>query len=281
MDLLLELAGRERAHLAIANDPDADRLAVAVPDPARGGAWRALTGDEIGTLLGDWRLERDGTGRQRLVATTLVSSSLLSKLAAEHHVSYAETLTGFKWLARAALAAPSLRPVYAYEEALGSCVGGVVRDKDGISAAMAFAELAASERSQGRSVLDRLDDVHRRHGVHLTAQRSVRLEGADAIARARAVVDRIAESPPVMVGSQGVIGVDDLRPGFGGLPPSDVVRIHLGSGRVIVRPSGTEPKLKAYIEVVEPLGTGNLDSARLRAAATLDDVRRGLDQLLA
>ena len=280
MDLLLELAARERAHLAIANDPDADRLAVAVPDPGRGGAWRALTGDEIGTLLGDWRLERDGTGRQRLVATTIVSSSLLSKLAAEHHVSYAETLTGFKWLARAALDAPGLRPVYAYEEALGSCVGGVVRDKDGISAAMAFAELAASERAQGRSVLDRLDDIHRRHGVHLTAQRSVRFEGRDALDRARAIVDRIATAPPVMIGAQAVIGVDDLRVGFSQLPPSDVVRIHLERGRVIVRPSGTEPKIKAYVEVVESLGTG-LDQARQRANATLDDVRSGLDALLA
>lgn len=280
MDLLLDLARRERAHLAIANDPDADRLAVAVPDPATGD-WRALTGDEIGALLGDWRLERDGTGRQRLVATTIVSSSLLSKLAAEHHVSYAETLTGFKWLARAALAAPSLRPVYAYEEALGSCVGAVVRDKDGISAAMAFAELAASERAQGRSVLDRLDDIHRRHGVHLTAQRSIRFEGSDALARARATVERTAESPPVMIGSQGVTGVDDLRPGGGGLPPADAVRLHLGGGRVIVRPSGTEPKLKAYVEVVEPLGSGTLDGARLRAAAVLDDLLGGLGELLA
>lgn len=280
MDLLIDLARRERAHIAIANDPDADRLAVAVPDTTRGGEWRALTGDEIGTLLGDWRLERDGTGRQRLVATTIVSSSLLSKLAAEHHVSYAETLTGFKWLARAALDAPSLRPVYAYEEALGSCVGGVVRDKDGISAAMAFAELAASERAQGRSVLDRLDDIHRRHGVHLTAQRSVRIEGRDALGRAKAIVDRIAAAPPVMIGSQGVIGVDDLRVGFSQLPPSDVVRIHLERGRVIVRPSGTEPKIKAYVEVVEQLGTG-LEQARARANAMLDDVRSGLDALLA
>jgi phosphomannomutase len=280
MDLLLDLARRERAHLAIANDPDADRLAVAVPDPATGD-WRPLTCDEIGTLLGDWRLERDGAGRQRLVATTVVSSSLLSKLAAEHHVAYAETLTGFKWLARAALAAPSLRPVYAYEEALGSCVGAVVRDKDGISAAMAFAELAATERAQGRSVLDRLDDIHRRHGVHLTAQRSVRFEGRDALARARAAVERIAETPPVMVGSRGVTGVDDLRPGFGGLPPSDVVRLHLDGARLIVRPSGTEPKLKAYLEVVEPLGAGTLDAARGRASATLDDLARGLDELLA
>jgi phosphomannomutase len=278
MDLLLELATAERADLAIANDPDADRLAVAVPDPA--GGWRPLTGDEIGTLLGDWRLERDGTGRNRLVSTTIVSSSLLSKLAAEYHVTYAETLTGFKWLARAALARPRLRPVYAYEEALGSCVGGVVRDKDGISAAMAFAELAATERAKGRSVLDRLDDIYRRHGVHHTVQRSIRYEGIGALAQAQAVVDRIATSPPAFIADRAVVGVDDLRLGFGDLPPSDVVRLHLEGARVIVRPSGTEPKLKAYIEVVEELGTNDLDTAKARAKSATDRLTSAVESLV-
>jgi phosphomannomutase len=280
MDELLALASAERADLAIANDPDADRLAVAVPDAAAGGRWRPLTGDEIGSLLGDWRLERDGTGRDRLVATTIVSSSLLSKLAAEYHVSYAETLTGFKWLARAALAAPRLRPVYAYEEALGSCVGSVVRDKDGISAAMAFAEMAATERARGRSVLDRLDDIYQRHGVHATIQRSIRYEGSDAVARAQAVVDRVATKPPVFVGDRAVTGVDDLRPGLGNLPPSDVVRLHLEGARVIVRPSGTEPKLKAYIEVVEELGRRSLGDAKARAKAALAQLTSAVEALV-
>src|SRR5690606_25365115 len=112
------------------------------------------------------------------------------------------------------------------------------------------------------------------------AQRSVRIEGRGALARARAIVDRLADAPPVMVGSKGVVGVDDLRPGFGGLPPADVVRIHLDGGRVIVRPSGTEPKLKAYVEVVEPVGRGTLEDARARAAATMADLQAGLDGLL-
>jgi len=280
MDQLLALAASERADLAIANDPDADRLAVAVTDASRGGAWRPLTGDEIGTLLGDWRLERDGTSRNRLVATTIVSSSLLSKLAAEYHVNYAETLTGFKWLARAALAAPQLRPVYAYEEALGSCVGGVVRDKDGISAAMAFAELAATEKAKRRSVLDRLDDIYRRHGVHKTVQRSVRFEGTDATARASAVVDRLAAAPPQALAGRLVTGVDDLREGFGNLPPSDVIRLHLAGARVIVRPSGTEPKLKAYIEVVEELGHRSLADAKASAAEAINELLVAVDTLL-
>ena len=220
-------------------------------------------------LLGDWRLERDGSGPDRLVATTIVSSSLLGRLAAEHGVEYVETLTGFKWLARAALARPHLRPVYAYEEALGSCVGGVVRDKDGISAAMAFAELVAAERAAGRSVLDRLDDIYRRHGVHRTAQRSVRYDGADAIARASAVVDRLVAAPPSELAGRQVIAVDDLRPGVGDLPPSDVVRLRFDGARVIVRPSGTEPKLKSYAEVVVPVTDGRLDDAKAHADADL------------
>jgi phosphomannomutase len=280
MDLVLALAAAERADLAIANDPDADRLAVAVPDPAQGGRWRALTGDEIGSLLGDWRLERDGSGRDRLVATTIVSSSLLAKLAAEYHVHYAETLTGFKWLARAALAAPQLRPVYAYEEALGSCVGNVVRDKDGISAAMAFAELAAAEKARRRSVLDRLDDIYRRHGVHLTAQRSVRYDGPGALARAAAVVDRVVTSPPSHVGDRVVTDVDDLRGGFGSLPPAEVVRLHLEGARVIIRPSGTEPKLKTYVEVVHDVGDGSLGEAKARARNTLVQLQGAVESLV-
>jgi phosphomannomutase len=263
MDLLLALARETGADVAIANDPDADRLAVAVPSPDAPGGWRPLTGDEIGTLLGDWLLAST-SGPDRLVATTIVSSSLLGKLAAEHGVVYEETLTGFKWLARAALARPDLRPVYAYEEALGSCVGDVVRDKDGISAALAFAGLVAAEKAAGRSVLDRLADVARRHGRHLTRQVSIRYEGGDALSRAQAVVDRLAASPPTEIGGVAVTEVEDLRPGgIGGLPPSDVVRLRLDGGRVIVRPSGTEPKLKAYIETVDR----NEETARTRLTA--------------
>ena len=272
MDLLLDLARREGADVAIANDPDADRLAVAVPAADAAGGWRALSGDEIGTVLGDWLLEQT-TGSDRLVATTIVSSSLLGKLAAEHGVAYAETLTGFKWLARAALARPDLRPIYAYEEALGSCVGDVVRDKDGISAALAFAGLVAAEKAAGRTVLDRLADVAARHGHHVTRQLSIRYDGPGALDRARAVVDRLAASPPASLGGAAVVAVEDLRPGgVDGLPPSDVVRLRLDGGRVIVRPSGTEPKLKAYVESVD----ADEGAARDRLAA----VERALPEIL-
>lgn len=280
MDQLLDLARQRGADLAIANDPDADRFACAVPDPGSPGGWRRLTGDEIGAILGEWRLALDGSGPDRLVATTIVSSSLLRKVAAEHHVGYVETLTGFKWLARAALDRPHLRPVYAYEEALGSCVGGLVRDKDGISAALAFAEMAAFQRSKQRTVLDRLDDLHRRHGVHRTAQRSVRYDGPSATDQARAVVDRLATAPPASLGGRQVTAVDDLRDGFEGLPPSDVVRLHLEGARVLVRPSGTEPKLKAYVEVVEPVGATTLERSRERADAGMASLLTAIDTLL-
>nr|MBA2497001.1 phospho-sugar mutase [Acidimicrobiia bacterium] len=277
MDALLALAAGTGADLAIANDPDADRLAVAVPTP--GGGWRALTGDEIGVVLGDWLLSC-GVGADRLVATSIVSSSLLGRVADAAGVAFAETLTGFKWLARAALARPDLRFVYGYEEALGSCVGELVRDKDGISAAVAFAELAAAERAAGRSVLDRLDDLARAHGVHATRQRSVHLDGPDGLARARAVVGRLVADPPASLGGLAVIGVDDLRAG-GPLPPSDVVRLRLTGGRVLLRPSGTEPKLKAYVEAVVPVVDDDIATARVAAEAAIDAVLTDLDPLLA
>lgn len=280
MDLLLDLARVEAADLAVANDPDGDRFACAVPDPDSPGGWRVLTGDEIGALLGDWRLTHDGTGRDRLVATTIVSSSLLGKLADEHQVAYAETLTGFKWLARVTLANTHLRPVYAYEEALGSCIGGLVRDKDGISAAMAFAEMAADQRAQQATVLDRLDDIHHRHGVHRTAQRSIRYDGPDATPRARTVVDRLADAPPASLGGRPVTAVDDLRVGSRELPPSDVLRLHLEGARVLVRPSGTEPKLKAYAEVVEPVTGTTLARARDAADAAMATLLADVEGLL-
>jgi phosphomannomutase len=280
MDALLALARTEGADVAIANDPDADRFACAVPDADAPGGWRPLTGDEIGSILGEWRLERDGSGPARLVATTIVSSSLLGKVAAERGVAYVETLTGFKWLARAVLDRPSLHPVYAFEEALGSCVGGLVKDKDGITAALAFAELVAHDKRRGRSVLDRLDDLHRRHGVHRTAQRSVRYEGPNALDRARRVVEGLAAHPPQGLADRRVVAVDDLRAGSPELPPADVVRIHLEGARLLVRPSGTEPKLKAYVEVVQPV-TSTLEAARSTADQAMADLLEEVQGLLA
>ena len=265
LDLALALARAEDADVVLANDPDADRLAVAVPLPLSqdaGDGWRALTGDEIGVLLADWLL-RQGEGPDRLVATSIVSSSQLGRLAEARGVHHAETLTGFKWIARAALSQPNLQFVYGYEEALGSCVGTLVRDKDGITAALAFAELVANERVRGRSVLDRLDDLARELGVHATRQRSIPGVGAD-------VVDRLADSPPSTIAGRPVTAVEDLRRGDR-LPPTDGVVLRADGARLIIRPSGTEPKLKCYAEAVVPVDPStDLPTARAQATATVD-----------
>ncbi len=280
LDLALALAARRAADVVVANDPDADRLAVAVPVSAGGAGgdgWRALTGDEIGVLLADWLLEL-GQGADRLVVTTVVSSSMLGRLAAARGVAYAETLTGFKWLARAALDRPDLRFVYGYEEALGSCVGTLVRDKDGITAALAFAGLVAAAKGAGRTVTDRLDDLARELGVHATGQRSVALAGPGGLERAAATVDRLATAPPAHLAGVAVGEVEDLRAG-GRLPPTDGVVIRGEGVRLIVRPSGTEPKLKCYAEAVVPVtGSVDLATARTRADAAMGTI---LDEAVA
>jgi phosphomannomutase len=275
LDLALALAAAEGADVVLANDPDADRLAVALPTRGDGG-WRALTGDEIGVVLADWLLEQ-GSGADRLVETTIVSSSMLGRLAAARGVEYAETLTGFKWLARAALDRPQLRFVYGYEEALGSCVGTLVRDKDGITAALAFAELVAAEAARGRTPVDRLDDLARELGVHATGQRSVRIEGAGGLDRMRAAVDELASAPPATLAGVPVAEVEDLRLGRR-LPPTEGVALRGEGVRLIVRPSGTEPKLKCYAEAVVPLAGTDLAAARARGGATM---RAILDEAVA
>jgi phosphomannomutase len=267
MDLALALGkGRD---LVIANDPDADRCAVAA-----GG--RMLTGDEVGGLLADYIL-RHTEGADRLVATTIVSSSLLSKIAEAHGVRYAETLTGFKWIMKGGTDRDRL--VYGYEEALGYCVGGddgvPVRDKDGIGAALTVAAMAAEAGAEGHTLLDLLDDQARRYGLHATAQLSVRVEDLSLISDAMA---RLRQSPPDSLAGRTVTKVDDLASGLDCLPPSDVLRLRLsGGGRVIVRPSGTEPKLKCYLEVVVP-ATG--DEARATAAAELAALREAVADVL-
>ena len=275
LDLGLATAARVDADVLLANDPDADRLGAAVPDPAAPGGWRALRGDEIGAVLAHHLLAHGGVGAGDVVATTIVSSTLLSKMAAAAGVRFVETLTGFKWLGRAA--DPDGHLAFAYEEALGFCAGGLVRDKDGITAAVLLAEAVAALRAEGRTVLDVLDDLAVDHGVHETAQWSVRVPGSEAMVQLSAVMARLRREPPTELAGRAVQRVDDLVAGDPGrgFPPSDVLVWHLDGGRVVVRPSGTEPKLKAYVEVVVPVaGRADLPAARaeaIRAVAALVD----------
>jgi len=242
-------AVRLGADIVLANDPDADRLAIAVPEPS-GGTWRMLTGDELGVLIAD-RVLSQTSGGDRLVATTIVSSTMLSAMAKAAGVAYVETLTGFKWIARAAVRRPGSRLVFGYEEALGYEVGDAVSDKDGLSAALVVAEIAAAAKADGTSVTDRLDSLASRFGVHATAQWSLRLEGATAQAEMAGIVDRWRTHPPATLAGLAVTELVDLSEGAGELPATDALVLRLGKrARVVMRPSGTEPKLKVYFEVV-------------------------------
>jgi phosphomannomutase len=280
LDLALADARRLGADLVIASDPDGDRLAVAVPEPGGDAAagWRVLTGDQLGALLGagllGWTAGQAGP-EARLVASTVVSATLLAKIAAAAGVRYAETLTGFKWIARAADGVPGARFVFGYEEALGYAVGDVVRDKDGFGAALAMLRLATEARSRGRSVLDVYDELERVHGVHLTSQ--VTLRTAD---QAR-VMRRLRAAPPDAFGAEAVSGLTDLAAGGGAIPRADVLIFRLAGGRVVLRPSGTEPKIKCYIEITEPVAGRTLAQARTAAGGRLAPLRAALEALLA
>jgi phosphomannomutase len=282
LDLALADARRLGADLVIASDPDGDRLAVAVPEPSGGGdelaGWRVLTGDQVGALLGAGMLAwtaGQAARQARLVASTVVSSTLLAKIAAAAGVRYAETLTGFKWIARAADGVPGTRFVFGYEEALGYAVGDVVRDKDGFGAALAMLRLAQEARSAGRSVLDVYDDLERAHGVHLTSQ--VTLRTADQAQ----VMRRLRSAPPDAFGTEAVTGLTDLTEGAETVPRADVLIFRLAGGRVVLRPSGTEPKIKCYVEIIEPVAGRSLAAARAAAADRLAPLRAALEALLA
>ncbi len=252
LDLVLALARDVDADLVLANDPDADRIAVAARGPQ---GWRVLTGDEVGCLLAEEVLAHGSPAGARLVANTVVSSRLLGRIAAHHGAAHVETLTGFKWLARAA-DGTGARLVLAYEEALGVGVGEVVGVKGGISAALLVCDLAARLREQGRTLIDALDDLSRQHGVHVTTQRS--------LVRTGDLMRSLRDAPPTQLAGEPVLAIEDgLEPG-GARPLTDLLGFVLYGARVLVRPSGTEPKVKVYAEVVEPAGE-DLSAARARA----------------
>ncbi|HBK7266058.1 phospho-sugar mutase [Vibrio cholerae] len=257
MDMVMALAKKVGAQLACANDPDADRFAVAARKAD--GEYQMLTGDQVGSLFGHYLLSQTDAHRQ-LVGNTIVSSSLLSKIAAAHGARYYQTLTGFKWLTNVAMQEQTEQHqfLFAYEEALGYTIGSTVWDKDGLSALVAFAQLAAELNAQGKTVWDQLEALYRQHGLHVNAQRSIALAP-----NSPPVGDKLRATPPTDIAGRKVLIVEDFklaRRTFADgktetitLPTSDVLIYHLdGGARVIVRPSGTEPKLKCYYEVVTP-----------------------------
>jgi phosphomannomutase len=248
LDLLLDEAASAGADVGLANDPDADRLGAIIPTPE--GGWRRLSGDEIGWLLGDHIL-RHTTGDDRLVVTTLVSSSLLGKMAAAAGVHHLETFTGFKWIGQQALDHPDWRFVFGYEQALGYLVADRPLDKDGITAALLFAEVAAVARRDGVTLQDRLDDIAERFGRHITAEASVRV---DPLAMP-AVMAKLRANPPPALAGEPVTAVHDVT-------AADLLRYQCGDvARVQIRPSGTEPKVKVYVETVGADPAPFLDAA--------------------
>lgn len=263
MDLAFAAAAAADCDLVIAHDPDADRCAVGVPTA---DGWRMLSGDEVGWLLGWWiaagnrRLSRNG-----VFAQSIVSGSMLEAIAKDAHLGYTETLTGFKWIARV----PDL--MFGYEEALGYCVDpNGVRDKDGISAGLMVAEMAARLKAWNSGLIEVLDDLATEYGVHATTQVSVRVA---ELSRIGAVMASLRDNPPQSVAGIAVTSVEDLAAGSDALPPTDGLRIMLASGtRIIIRPSGTEPKVKCYLQCVRDVGDDSLESVRASAEAELQAV---------
>ncbi|MEH6590228.1 MAG: phospho-sugar mutase [Halioglobus sp.] len=280
MDAVIALAQREKADLACANDPDADRLAVAVRTPT--GDYQMLSGDMIGVLLGNYLLQKNHEFTP-IVCTTIVSSRMLESIARQANAQFHTTLTGFKWLANVALSHEDSdhQFLFAYEEALGYAPGRQVRDKDGLAALLAFAQMTAELAEQGMTVLDQLEQLYRRHGIYLSGQRSIALASG-----VTPLGDSLRKSRLQAIAGQTIDYWDDLVTGIRthangeqdaiDLPTSDVLIYALAGGaRVIVRPSGTEPKVKCYYEVIEEIAPGEdysmaMSRARKALASLMD-----------
>lgn len=260
IDLALETAKSFDAHLVIANDPDADRCAAAVNDPRTG--WRMLRGDELGAIFAESIARKIDSG---IFANSIVSSSIVKKIAGHYNLEFKETLTGFKWLAKIE------NLTFGYEEALGYAVDSItVNDKDGVSAAITLAQIATDLAAEGKSVLDLLDVVWARHGFHATEQISIRLSD---LSKVGVILGGLRSNPPKQIAGRTVTSIDDLASPTDGLPPTDGIRMWLDGGvRIIIRPSGTEAKMKCYIEAIEK------DSAA--AQVVLDQLRPPLKELL-
>lgn len=260
LDLAIELATSRNADLVIANDPDADRFAAVVPVD---GSWRPLNGNEIGVLLGDYILRHHVGRTQPIVINSIVSSPMLGRLADTHGAYFERTLTGFKWIANAGMALEQAGLgvfVFGYEEALGFTIGSTVRDKDGMSAALVFVDLLAGLRESGETVFDRLDELWSKAGVWASAQHSIVRTGESGQKAIESSIGSLAANPPSSIGGFAVSDVTDYRTGAEHRPiwlgHQALVELTLGeTGRVLVRPSGTEPKLKIYVDLaVNPEG---------------------------
>ena len=273
LDLAVGLAIEKNADLVIANDPDADRLAIVA---RHGNKWRHLNGNEIGVLLAEHILSKE-QGEDRLVVTTVVSSRLLSKIADFHKVKYAETLTGFKWIVRPGIEDKSSRFVFGYEEALGFALGDSVRDKDGITSALVFAELAAELKSEDKTVVDLLEELWNRHGVHKTALIAKRLDPETDISAD--FMSPWRTSPPEKIGEFAVIGSIDMLSPESELPATDALIFNISNGRIVIRPSGTEPMVKVYVEVTESVINDDVRSAERSADHKIEDLLHGVSSL--
>ena len=273
MDLALALAGEVGADLVLANDPDADRLGVAVPGA---DGWVSLTGNQVGVLLTDHILSRlPAHGAQPLIVSTIVSSPMAGLVAAARGARFETTLTGFKWIMNAALdieAGGRGALAFGFEEALGHAVGGLVYDKDGLSAALFMADLASECRRRGETVLDRLEALYRRFGLWVSIQHSIRRSGAAGANEISGAMRRLAEEPPDALGGVAVVGMTDYREGAERRPrwlgAASLVELRLQDRtRVLVRPSGTEPKLKIYVDSTRPV-TGSDDPSGIERDLT-------------
>ncbi len=268
LDLVLALGESCRATLALANDPDADRLAVAARDPS--GRLAALSGNELGVLLADHLLARAPQDGKNLVVSTIVSTPLLERIATAHNAHCARTLTGFKWIVQRGLElqrASGLRFVLGFEEALGYCIGDAVRDKDGLAAAAHTLHMAELHARDGVSLHGALAALYRQHGLCESSQVSFTRPGTSGLAEISAAMKELRAKPPRTLAGIAVVAVRDLAHGGEGLPPSDVFVLTLdGDHRITIRPSGTEPKLKIYLDVWASLeASGGIEPARQRA----------------
>jgi phosphomannomutase len=273
LDMAYALAKKNQADLIVANDPDADRLAVAIPDDTAPNGYRRLTGNELGSILGWWTARNlAASGSHGALACSIVSSPALAAVAKHYGLDFQWTLTGFKWVSRV----PGL--AFGYEEALGYLVDPeVIRDKDGISAALVLMSIVSDLAADGKTLAEHLDEFSALFGGFVSEQISVRVTDLSAIDK---VMSSLRQSPPHEIGGIAVKSVEDLAHGVDGLPPSDVIRFWLEDGsRVMVRPSGTEPKLKVYVDVVSH--EDNAEERKRDSSTRLEQLSAGMRKIVA